>query len=121
MADLAVTDAAEASVAPTPAVKAAGSDTSVPMGAPSGDAPLAPTAAGEWTSLAAAFGREAVALGPDPIAARLFHEAGHLHELRLSSPQRALELYRRGIAIDGKLVANLQAARRVARSLGDAQ
>jgi tetratricopeptide (TPR) repeat protein len=122
MADLAVTEAADASVASTSDASAGSGDAGAPAnGAPSTDVPLTATATGEWASLAAAFEREATALGPDPIAARLFHEAGHLHEVRLSHPERALELYRRGLALDAKLLVNLQSARRVARALGDAQ
>jgi hypothetical protein len=72
-----------------------------------------------WGSLSTAFEREA-ALCVGAAAARLLHEAGRIHEERLGDPASALALYRKALAADPTLTANLGAARRLARALGDA-
>ncbi|HTP27035.1 MAG TPA: tetratricopeptide repeat protein [Anaeromyxobacteraceae bacterium] len=83
--------------------------------------PAVPRDAMDWATLAAVYEREARALSADPAAARLLHEAGRIHEERLGDPQAALACYRRAMAADRLLVANLQSARRVAHELKDVE
>jgi len=87
-------------------------ETTHPGAAPGGDSigeqlearlaqlPAVPSDAMDWASLAALYEREAAALGTDPSAARLLHEAGRIHEERLADPAGALAYYRRAAASD---------------------
>jgi tetratricopeptide (TPR) repeat protein len=81
--------------------------------------PAVPGDALDWTALAALYEREAAALGADPKAAHLLHEAGRIHEERLADLAGALACYRRAAEIDRYFVPNLQAARRIANTVGD--
>jgi tetratricopeptide (TPR) repeat protein len=106
-------------------------ETSHPAATPGGDSigeqlearlaqlPAVPGDAMDWASLAALYEREAAALGTEPSAARLLHEAGRIHEERLADPAGALAYYRRAAASDRLFLPNLQAARRLANALGD--
>ena len=81
--------------------------------------PAAPGDAIDWAAAAAAFEREAEALGVRPAAAQLLYEAGRIHEERLRDPTVALEYHRRALGIDAAFVPNLRACRRLAMERGD--
>jgi len=81
--------------------------------------PAAPGDAIDWAAAAAAFEREAEALGVRPAAAQLLYEAGRIHEERLGDPAVALEYHRRALVIDAAFVPNLRACRRLAMERGD--
>jgi len=96
-----------------------------PEGAPGSDGQAAPAEApgllapaDDWPRLAELFEREAAALGRDPGAARLLHEAARIRERRLHDRPGALALYRRASALAPAPAGDLQSARRVALELG---
>ncbi len=81
--------------------------------------PAIPGDAMDWTALAALYAREAAALGREPAAAQLLHEAGRIHEERLADLAGALAHYRGAAELDRLLIPNLQSARRIANVMGD--
>jgi tetratricopeptide (TPR) repeat protein len=81
--------------------------------------PAAPGDAIDWAAAAAAFEREATALGPRPASAPLLYEAGRIYEERLGDPAVALEYHRRARSLDAAFVPNLRACRRLAMDLGE--
>ena len=75
----------------------------------------------DWAALAANYEREARARPAEgPAAAALFHEAGRVHEERLGSLSDALARYRIALEVHPSHRPSLEAARRVAHALGDA-
>jgi tetratricopeptide (TPR) repeat protein len=75
----------------------------------------------DWAALAATYEREARARASEgPAAAALLHEAGRVHEERLSSLPDALARYRAALEFHPAHRPSLEAARRVAHALGDA-
>src|SRR3990172_8674002 len=75
----------------------------------------------DWAALAANYEREARARPAEgPAAAALFHEAGGVHEERLGSLSDALARYRIALEVHPSHRPSLEAARRVAHALGDA-
>jgi len=81
--------------------------------------PPAPDDAIDWATAAAAYEREALALGPRPVAAQLLHEAGRIHEERLGDPAGALQYHRGAVALDPSFVPSLRACRRLAMERGE--
>lgn len=82
--------------------------------------PTSPIDAMDWTTLALAYEYEARAVGAGPSAGWLFHEAGRIHEERIGDPRQAMELYR-AAAESAPQRVHFQAARRMARSLGESE
>ena len=81
--------------------------------------PPSPADAIDWASAAAAFEREAIAIGPRPSAAQLMYEAGRIHEERLDAGETALEYFRRAAELDPGFVPALRACRRLAMDRGE--
>src|SRR5512139_3191768 len=81
--------------------------------------PAAPDDAMDWAATAAAFEREAAALGARPAAAQFIYEVGRIYEEHLSDPAGALAFHRRALGLDPAFLPNLRACRRLAMDAGD--
>lgn len=82
-------------------------------------APAAPGDAMDWAAAAAAFEREASALGARPGAAQLLFEVGRIYEEHLADPAAALAYHRRAMGLDPAFLPNLRACRRLAMDRGE--
>jgi tetratricopeptide (TPR) repeat protein len=81
--------------------------------------PVAPGDPIDWAATAAAFEREASALGRTPAAARLLYEAGRTFEEGVGDDAAALHFHRLAFEIDPGFVPNLRACRRLAMDRGE--
>ncbi len=81
--------------------------------------PAEPGDAMDWAASAAAFEREAAALGARPAAAQLLYEVGRIYEEHLGDPGGALAFHRRALGLDPAFLPNLRACRRLAMDRGD--
>src|SRR5512138_3359800 len=70
--------------------------------------PAAPGDAMDWAATAAAFEREAEALGARPAASQLLYEVGRIYEEHLGDPAAALGFHRRALALDPAFLPNLR-------------
>ena len=78
-----------------------------------------PAPAGEtWETILTSWEREALALGKDPAAAKLFHAMGHVWEDHLHHPKNAAMSYQNAYASNPRYRPTLAAARRLFTEAG---
>ncbi|MDF1565208.1 MAG: tetratricopeptide repeat protein [Deltaproteobacteria bacterium] len=104
-----------ASEAPTPGVGAPVAVT------PAEDAPpqIDPELAAHWEREVAGLEREATARQPEADAARLWYEAGLIHEGRLKNPRQAAVCFQTAFKLDPRFRPNIRSARKLFASVGN--